>query len=92
MDAFANESSIKILVKGVVRLQSEKLKATNVFRVKYLKRNLLSVNTMCDQGYTLTFNAWKCEIREAYIGIWVAPTKRAKDNKKECELLLSSIK
>ena len=48
--AFGNDSSVKILVKGVVNLGSEKVEATNFLLVEYLKHNILSVNKMCDQG------------------------------------------
>ena len=46
--AFGNDSSIKILGRGVVSLGSENVKATHVFRVEYLRHNIYSVNEMCD--------------------------------------------
>ena len=48
--AFRNNSSVKILGKGLVDLGSDKAKATNVLLVEDLKHNLLSVRKMCDQG------------------------------------------
>ena len=78
--AFGNDSSIKILGKGVVNLENEKVKATNVLLVEDLKHNLLSVNKMCDQGYTLIFNSRKCEIKEADSGRLVATTTRSPNN------------
>ena len=61
--AFGNDSSIKILGKGVVNLGSEKVKATNVLLVEYLKHNHCSVSKMCDKRYILTFNSQKCETK-----------------------------
>jgi hypothetical protein len=47
--SFGNDSSVKILGKGVVSLGSEKVKEKNVLLVEYLKHNLLSVSKICDQ-------------------------------------------
>jgi hypothetical protein len=55
--AFGNDSSIKILGKGVVSLGSENVKAENVLLVEELKHNLLSVSKICDQGYNLKFDS-----------------------------------
>jgi hypothetical protein len=55
--AFGNDSSIKILGKGVVSLGSENVKAKNVLLVEELKHNLLSVSKICDQGYNLKFDS-----------------------------------
>ena len=74
--AFGNDSSVKILGKGVVNLGNEKLKAENVLLVEDLKHNLLSVGKMCDQGYNLIFNSRKCEIKEADLGRLVATSTR----------------
>ena len=60
---FGNDPFVKILGKGEMNLRSEKVKATNVLLVEDLKHNLLTVNKMCDQGYTLTFNSQKFEIK-----------------------------
>jgi len=63
--AFGNNSSTKILGKGLVDLGSDKAKITNVLLVEDLKHNILDVSKICDRGYNLTFNSQKCEIREA---------------------------
>jgi hypothetical protein len=55
--AFGDDSSAKILGKGVVELGSKNVKENNVLLVEDLKHNLLSVSKMCDQGYTLTFDS-----------------------------------
>jgi hypothetical protein len=62
--AFGDDSSTKILGKGIVKLGSENVKAGKLLLVEDLKHNLLSVSKMCDQGYTLTFHSRKCKIRE----------------------------
>ncbi len=36
----------------------------NVFYVKGLKHNLLSISQFCDSGYSVTFDKSKCEIRK----------------------------
>ncbi len=36
----------------------------NVFYVKRLKHNLLSISQFCDSGYSVTFDKSKCEIRK----------------------------
>ncbi len=36
----------------------------NVFYVKGLKHNLLSITQFCDSGYSVTFDKSKCEIRK----------------------------
>jgi hypothetical protein len=51
--SFGDDSSTKILGKGVVEIGSKNVKEKNVLLVEYLKHNLLSVSKMCDQGYTL---------------------------------------
>ena len=55
--AFGDDSSTKILGKGTVKLGSENVKAGKFLLVEYLKHNLLSVNKICDQGCTLTFDS-----------------------------------
>jgi hypothetical protein len=55
--AFGDDSSTKILGKGVVELGRKNVKEKNVLFVEYLKHNLLSVSKMCDQGYTLMFDS-----------------------------------
>ena len=44
--------------------------------VEDLKHNLLSVSKIRDQGYTLMFDSWKCEIREYDLEILVAMITR----------------
>jgi hypothetical protein len=63
-----------------VNIGSEKVKATNVLLVEDLKHNLLSVNKLCDQGYTFTFDSQKCEIREVDLGRLVTTTTRSPNN------------
>jgi hypothetical protein len=55
--AFGDDSSTKIIGKGVVEIGSKNVKENNVLLVEDLKNNLLSVSKMCDQGYTLTFDS-----------------------------------
>ena len=55
--AFGDDSSTKILGKGTINLGSENVKAGKVLLVEDMKYNLLSVNKICDQGYTLTFDS-----------------------------------
>lgn len=45
-----------------------------------LKHNLLSVIQMCDQGYDLTFNSKRCEIRNVGIGKLVEKTEKTLGN------------
>jgi hypothetical protein len=78
--AFGDESSTKILGKGIVKLGTENVKAEKVLLVEDLKHNLLSVNKMCDQGYTLTFNSRKCKIGENNSGRLVATATRRPSN------------
>jgi hypothetical protein len=53
--AFGDDSLVKILGNSVVNIGSENIKAENVLPDEDLKKNLLSVSKLCDQGYTLTF-------------------------------------
>jgi hypothetical protein len=48
--------------------------------VEYLKHNLLRVNKICDQGYTLTFDSRKCKIKENNSGRLVATATRRLNN------------
>ena len=45
--SFGDDSSTKILGKGIVDLGSENVKEKIVVLVEYLKHNILSVNKMC---------------------------------------------
>jgi hypothetical protein len=78
--SFGDDSSTKILGKGIVKLGSENVKAGKVLLVEYMKHNLLNVNKVCDQGYTLTFDSRKCKIRENNLGIFVATATRRPNN------------
>jgi hypothetical protein len=78
--AFGDESSTKILGKGIVKLGSENVKVGKVLLVEDLKHNLLSVRKMCDQGYTLTFDSRKCKIIENNSGRLVATATRRPNN------------
>jgi hypothetical protein len=78
--AFGDDSSTKILGKGIVKLGKENVKAGKVLLVEDLKHNLLSVNKICDQGYTLTFDSRKCKIRENNSGRLVATATRRPNN------------
>lgn len=74
--AFRDNSSVKILEKGVESFGIKHMKAQIVFLVNDLKHNPLNVGKMCDQGYNILFNSWKCEIREEYLGRLVSITTR----------------
>ena len=78
--AFGDESSTKILGKGIVKLGSENLKARKVLLVEDLKHNFLSVSKICDQGYNLKFDSRKCEIRKEDLGRFVATITRIPNN------------
>jgi hypothetical protein len=58
-------SSTKIIGKGTVNLGSENVKVGKILLVEDLKHNLLSVNKISDQGYTLMF-----ESRKGYPSHW----------------------
>ena len=77
---FGDDSSNRILGKGIVKLGSENVKAGKVLLVEDLKHNLLSVNKICDQGYNLTFDSRKCKIRENDLGRLVATAKIRPNN------------
>jgi hypothetical protein len=78
--AFGDDSSTKILGKGTVKLGSENVKSRKVLLVEHLKNNILSVNEICDQGYTLTFDSRKCKIRQNNSGRLVATTTIRSNN------------
>jgi hypothetical protein len=54
---FGDDSSTKILGKGIIKIGSENVKAGKVLLVEDMKHNILSVSKICDQGYTLTFDS-----------------------------------
>jgi hypothetical protein len=78
--AFGDDSSTKILGKGTVKLGSENVKVGKFLLAEYMKHNLLSVNKICDQGYTLMFDSRKCKIREKNSGRLIATATRRLDN------------
>ena len=55
--AFRDNSSVKILEKGVESFGIKHMKAQIVFLVNDLKHNPLNVGKMCDQGYNILFNS-----------------------------------
>jgi hypothetical protein len=77
---FGDDSSTKILGKGIVKLGSENVKEGKFLLVEDLKHNLLSVSKMCDQVYTLMFDSRKCKIRKNNSGILVATATRRPNN------------
>jgi hypothetical protein len=77
---FGDDSSTKILGKGILKLGSENVKVGKVLLVEDLKYNILSVSKMCDQGYTLAFDSRKCKIRENNLGRLVETATRIPNN------------
>jgi hypothetical protein len=77
---FGDDSSTKIIGKGIVKIGSENVKAGKVLLVEYLKHNLLSVCKICDHRYTLTFDSQKCKIKENNSGRLVAIATRRPNN------------
>ena len=78
--ALGNDSTVKILGKGVVNLGNKQLKVEGLLSIEYLKHNLLSVGNMWDQGYNLRFNSKNCEIREVDSGLLLAIATRNSHN------------
>jgi hypothetical protein len=78
--AFGDDSSAKILGKGVVEIGRKNVKEKNVLLVEDLKHNLLSVSKMCEQGYTLMFDSQRCKIKEEGSGRLVATATRRPSN------------
>jgi hypothetical protein len=62
---FGDNISTMIVGKGIISLDNGKTKTHNALCVEELKHNILSVNQMCDQGYSFTFHYKGCEIRKA---------------------------
>ena len=58
----------------------DKMKVGNVFLVKKLKPNLLSVRQTCDQGHMCIFDFKKCEIRRKDLGKLVGTAVRTPSN------------
>jgi hypothetical protein len=55
--SFENDNSAKIIGQGTVRIGNKNEKEQNVLLVEDMKRNLLSVSKMCDQGHKVTFDS-----------------------------------
>jgi len=66
--SFGNDTPAVFKGKGFVFLK-EKVKAGNVMYVDGLKRNLLSVSQMCNQGNEVVFRSNGCVVHEIYIGM-----------------------
>jgi hypothetical protein len=77
---FGNDNSTKIIGKGIVSIGNKYILVENVLLVENLKRNLLSVSQMCDQGYTRIFNSKEYEIGKEGLGILVAIATRTPNN------------
>jgi hypothetical protein len=60
---FGDDSSVKILGKGLVNIGGENVKEENVLPVEDMNHNLLSVSKLCDKGYTLKFDSRKYKIK-----------------------------
>lgn len=78
-----NNVSTRIARKGTVNIDNGISKAQKVLYVEGLKKNIMIISEMCDQGCDLTFNSKKCEIRSVYIGKMVE-----KDNKNSSNLYI----
>ena len=76
---FGDNLSSKIIGKGTVALR-DKMKAENVFLVKNLKPNLLSVSQTCDQGHICIFDSKNYEIRRKDSGKLVGTVVRTPSN------------
>ena len=61
---FGDNLSSKIIGKGTMVLR-DKMKTGNVFLVKNLKPNILSVIQTCDQGYICIFNP-TCNLKKRF--------------------------
>jgi hypothetical protein len=74
--SFGNDDSTRIIGKGTVIIGNKNTKEKNVLLVEDMKRNLLSVSQMCDQGHKIMFDSQKCEIRKEGSGKLIATTAR----------------
>jgi transposase InsO family protein len=77
---FGNDNSTGIIGRGTIKLGSKDAKEENVLLVEDMKKNLLSVSQMCDQGHKLVFDSKKCEIRKEGSCKLVATTIRTPKN------------
>lgn len=75
--SFGNDGSSNVIGSGTVNLESKDALAKNVLLVENMNHNFLSVEKMCDQGYTMLFNSIKCEIRKGRYGKIMATASRA---------------
>ena len=76
---FGDNLSSKIIGKGKRDLR-DKMKVEDVFLVKNLKPNFLSVSQTCDQGHLCIFDSKKCEIRRKDSGKHVRIVVRTPSN------------
>ena len=58
----------------------DQIKDKNIFLVKNLKPNILSVSQTCDQGHICIFDSKKCEIKRKYLGKLVEIAMRTPSN------------
>jgi hypothetical protein len=73
---FGDNDISKIIGKCTLSIDNGRAKVEKVLCVETLKRNLLSVSQMCNQGHTLTFDSQECEIIKENSGKLVAKTIR----------------
>jgi hypothetical protein len=76
---FGNDTSTKIIGKGIVKLGNKDIMAENFLLIENMKHNL-RVSQMCNQGHVLLFNSKKCEIRKEGSGRLVATVIRTPNN------------
>ena len=76
---FGDNISYKIIGKGTIYIR-DNMKYENVFLVKKLKLNHLSVSQTCDQGHICIFDSKKCEIIRKYLGNIVGTVVRTPSN------------
>lgn len=75
---FGDNSKKDIKGKRTLSLDNGKTKTENILCVKGLKKNLLSVCQLCDQGHTVTFLPKGCEINKE--GKLIANAYRTSNN------------
>jgi hypothetical protein len=54
--SFWNDNSTKIIGRGVVNLGNKDSREENIPLVEYMKKNILSVSQICDQGHRVAFD------------------------------------
>ncbi|XP_043710262.1 glutamate receptor 2.7-like [Telopea speciosissima] len=77
---FGNNDGAKIVGKGTISLNNEKMQSQDVLYVEGLKHNLLSISQICDRGHEVVFNSQGCEIRRTSTGKLMATGKRTSGN------------